>query len=271
MILDTFSGRKGVLGEKGCDDIFAFEKLVSMLEVQVIDKETKEPVLGSVGCLKSEYNESLKSDLPTDDNAKFKLELAPKTYIACASAEGYEPGQTKVVLKKGKFQTVLVELQKIKIEKPVVVKEFKCPEITLEDIYYDFDKYNIRSDASASLDELAIFLMENSEIRIKLISHTDCRGTNAYNDRLSNNRAKSAKEYLIRKGVQSERIIEAYGVGEREPVNNCADGVKCSERQHQANRRTVVELVTDDCFEVKRVPNPYLYDSEFEQQSSSDY
>ncbi len=279
------SGRNGVLGEKGCDDIFGFEKLVSMLEVQVIDQDTREPIMGALGCLQSAYSDPLKSDLPTDDDAKFRLELTPKTYIACASAAGYEPNQTQVVLERGKFKTAIVELKKIVVKEPtpeqtvpLIVPGEPCPEIVLEDIYYDFDKWNIRADATASLDELATFLFEYPTVRIKLKSYTDCRGTHAYNERLSQRRAKSALEYLVRRGVSRDRI-QSFGFGETNPVNNCTDGVKCSEREHQANRRTVVELITDDCIEIKHAGNPYLdggynsseYDYNSESDSNSEY
>lgn len=245
------SGRKGVVGEEGRDDIFSFDKLVSLLEIQVVDKATKLPILGANGCYKSEFKDFLEQDIKLDKDAKFSRELAAGTYIACASADGYKSGETKVLLPRGKFVTAIVELEK---EEPIVVK---CPEITLEDIYYDFDKYYIRDDASASLDDLLAFLNEYPEVRINLVSHTDSRGTHKYNEWLSQKRAESAVNYLVERGIAKERIT-ARGAGETELVNNCSDGVNCSETEHQANRRTTVEIISSNCIEVSKKPNKYL-------------
>lgn len=246
------SGRKGVTGTKGNDDIFAFEKLVSLLEVQVIDKDTKSPIPNALGCLQSEFGDFLENEIPLNKEATFKRELAAKKYIACANAEGYQNGQTKVTLPKGKFVTAIVELEKIpKVEVP-------CPEVTLEDIYYDFDKYFIRGDASAALDTLLEFLKEYPETRINLVSHTDSRGTQEYNQWLSQKRAESAVNYLVERGIAPERVT-ARGAGETQLLNTCSDGVKCSEREHQANRRTTVEIISTDCIEVNKKLNKYLH------------
>lgn len=249
------SGRNGVKGDKGADDIFAFEKLVSFLEIQVVDKETKEPIPGALGCIQSEFGDMLENDIKLDDKAKFNRELAAKKYIACANAEGYESGQANVVLPKGKFVTAVVELEKT--PEPVVEEPKPCPEVTLEDIYYDFDKYFIRNDASASLDDLLEFLKEYPEVRINLVSHTDSRGKAKYNEWLSQKRAEAAVNYLVERGIARERMT-ARGAGETQLVNGCSDGVKCSEREHQANRRTTVEVISSDCLEVNKRLNKYL-------------
>ncbi|PVX52228.1 outer membrane protein OmpA-like peptidoglycan-associated protein [Balneicella halophila] len=248
------SGRKGVVGDKGADDIFAFEKLVSMLEVQVIDKDTKQPILAANGCFKSEFGDFIEQDIKLNDQAKFNRELTAKTYLVCANADGYEPGETKVVLPKGKFVTAVIELEKTPEPEP---KEINCPEITLEDIFYDFDKYYIRDDASASLDDLLSFLKEYPEIRVNLVSHTDSRGTHKYNEWLSQKRAESAVNYLVERGIARERLT-ARGAGETQLLNGCADGVKCSEVEHQVNRRTTVEIISSDCVEVNKRLNKYL-------------
>src|SRR6185295_4086064 len=93
--------------------------------------------------------------------------------------------------------------------------------VKLENIYYDYDKYAIRKDASTVLDKLAVFLKSNSDMSIELRSHTDCRGTDSYNMVLSQRRAKSAVDYLIRKGVQSQHLT-AKGFGESMPLNPCS-------------------------------------------------
>jgi outer membrane protein OmpA-like peptidoglycan-associated protein len=112
----------------------------------------------------------------------------------------------------------------------------------LEDIYYDFDKHDIRPDAALILDKLVKTLLDNPSLKIELSSHTDSRGSNKYNMALSQRRAQSAVDYIVSRGVDSSRL-KAQGYGETRLVNECADGVTCTEEQHQANRRTEIEIL----------------------------
>jgi len=112
----------------------------------------------------------------------------------------------------------------------------------IENILYDFDDDAIRADAAIELDRLVAFLQENPNVRIELSSHTDSRGNNAYNLALSQRRARSAVNYLISKGINKNRL-EAKGYGETRLINRCKDGVTCSESEHQANRRTEIEII----------------------------
>lgn len=108
--------------------------------------------------------------------------------------------------------------------------------------YWDFDKSNIRPDAAKELDKLVAILTENPTIWIELGSHTDSRGNDQYNQWLSQSRANSAVQYIIDKGIAKSRIT-AKGYGEKVPVNECSNGVKCSEADHQLNRRTEFKIV----------------------------
>jgi outer membrane protein OmpA-like peptidoglycan-associated protein/tetratricopeptide (TPR) repeat protein len=110
----------------------------------------------------------------------------------------------------------------------------------LNNILYDFDKWNIRTDARPILDSL-ILVLNTYPINIELSSHTDCRGTLVYNDRLSQHRAESVVEYLISHGIAPQRIT-AKGYGEWKLLNKCSNGIPCSETEHQANRRTEVKV-----------------------------
>jgi len=107
----------------------------------------------------------------------------------------------------------------------------------MPDIHWDFNKWQIRKDAYPFLDELVKLFRENDNLKFELRSHTDCRGSHEYNDQLSEKRAKAVTEYLVKKGVP-RAIITSKGLGERELLNDCKDGVKCSEAKHEENRRT---------------------------------
>ena len=113
-----------------------------------------------------------------------------------------------------------------------VVKVFN-----VNNIYYDFDKSNIREDAAAELDKLISILKSNKNIKVMMFSHTDSRGSNNYNNGLSNKRGKSAVQYLVDRGISLDRLT-TQGRGETQPVNSCMDTIKCSEEAHQLNRRT---------------------------------
>ncbi|HKK37783.1 MAG TPA: OmpA family protein, partial [Cryomorphaceae bacterium] len=105
------------------------------------------------------------------------------------------------------------------------------------DIFYDYDKANISPSAQPALDKLAKLLKDNPEVKIEIHSHADARGGDSYNLNLSNRRAQSVVDYLVRKGV-SKANLGSKGFGESQPVNKCIDGVECSEAEHQENRRS---------------------------------
>lgn len=113
--------------------------------------------------------------------------------------------------------------------------------IVLDKIYYDFDKAFIRQGAANELDGLASLMIQYQSMEIELVAHTDSRGNSEYNQKLSEQRAISAKNYLAAKGIAENRI-KAKGAGESQLRNQCLDGVNCSEEQHQYNRRTEVKV-----------------------------
>jgi tetratricopeptide (TPR) repeat protein len=116
----------------------------------------------------------------------------------------------------------------------------------IQDIYYDLDKFFIRKDAAIELDNLVKVMKENPSLEIELSSHTDCRQTAIYNLTLSARRAKAAVDYIVKKGIKSNRIVAA-GYGETKLTNDCAceptNESSCTNEQHQANRRTEVKVL----------------------------
>lgn len=112
----------------------------------------------------------------------------------------------------------------------------------LKSIYYNFDKANIRSDASRTLDSLITILNKFPDMEIELTAHTDSRGSDRYNDNLSQRRAINAEAYLLKKGILKSRIQHA-SKGENQLTNECGDDVPCNDRLHQMNRRTEVRII----------------------------
>ncbi len=112
----------------------------------------------------------------------------------------------------------------------------------LKNIYYDLNKFFIRADAARELNHVVDLLKEYPQMKIELRSHTDARSSDAYNTRLSENRARAAMDYLVSRGIPASRL-SANGYGESEIVNGCVDGVNCSEHEHQQNRRTEFKIL----------------------------
>lgn len=117
--------------------------------------------------------------------------------------------------------------------------------IVLENIYYDFDKSDIRKGSTRELEELRQMMMTYPSMEIEMVAHTDARGSARYNQDLSQRRAESARQYLLARGVEARRV-KAIGMGELQLRNRCKDGVKCKEEEHQYNRRSEVRVIQLD-------------------------
>jgi len=114
--------------------------------------------------------------------------------------------------------------------------------IELKDIYYDFDKWYIRTESERELGKLLGFMEENPDAVVEIGSHTDARAPFEYNIKLSQRRAQSVVDWLIARGVEKSRL-KPKGYGETQPRNACTDGVACSEYEHQRNRRTEFRVI----------------------------
>jgi len=222
------------------EDVFLKQSL-PYLTIEVIDKATGLIIPSAlVDVSQGKYDEA---DLE-DSNGIVKMKLNSETdYSFYISAEEYFDKTVKfsTVGKNPGEYALTVELEKLSTGKQFV----------LEDLYYDLDKYNIRPDASVVLDKLAKILLDNPNVRIEIGSHTDSRATAEYNMELSQKRSESVVDYLVSKGIERSRLV-AKGYGESQLINKCADGVPCTEQEHQANRRTVIEILNDDVRRVKR-------------------
>jgi peptidoglycan-associated lipoprotein len=160
-------------------------------------------------------------------------------YNFFASKEEYLNNQASFS-SKGLGKDPANPVQKFEVE-IVLDKIYKNKEITLDNIYYDYNKWDIRTDAQPTLNKLAETLSQNPQIKIQLSSHTDCRGNDDYNATLSQKRAESAVNYMISKGIDANRL-GAKGYGESQPAASC-ECKKCSEDEHQANRRTTFKVL----------------------------
>lgn len=167
----------------------------------------------------------------TDKNGRVMFPLAPESsYDLTVQRDGYLAARKRISTKGLAVSDTLetkVSLMGIELNKPIAI----------ENIYFDYDKWDIRPDAARELDKLVAIIKENPDLSFELGSHTDARGGDLYNLVLSDARANSTVDYLIRNGADPARI-KAKGYGEERLVNTCGNGVKCTEEAHQANRRT---------------------------------
>ena len=156
--------------------------------------------------------------------------------ILCFDGLGIvEPGVTDVLSNNNNIGTFLanIELQALEINKT----------FTLNNIYYDYDKSDIRADAAIELDKLVGVLKDNPGVIVELGSHTDARGRDSYNLSLSQRRAKSAVDYLINTAGIASTNLKSKGYGESRLVNACNNTNTCSESKHQQNRRTELKVI----------------------------
>ncbi|PWI31693.1 hypothetical protein DI383_03225 [Flavobacteriaceae bacterium LYZ1037] len=119
-------------------------------------------------------------------------------------------------------------------------------EIVINPIFFNFDKWDIRPDAAYELENIVSVMREHPNMIIKIESHTDSRGTDSYNMKLSDRRAKSTRDYLFSRNIAQDRITSAIGYGESQLVNQCSNGVKCTEEEHQENRRSKFIILSDN-------------------------
>lgn len=228
------------IGGAGSDDIYSFNYvrplITIVLEGITRNKDTGDLLPGSPVTLYGPKGEIIARNV-TDNDAEVSFTVDPTLeYRLYGEKHGFFPDSLLVSgLGGDKDTTIQVTLNL----QPV----FRVGDrFILEDIHYDFDKHNIRPDAALILDKLVATMRDNPTLKIELSSHTDSRGTNQYNDRLSQRRAQSAVDYLVSRGIARDRMV-AKGYGESRLLNGCADGVSCTAAQHQANRRTEVEVL----------------------------
>lgn len=232
-------------GGKGNDDIYSFTEIrplqlecTQKLLLKVIDSKTRSIIPDAAVTLYDRlYNELETSNRYQNDGYIFNNGFkCGEGYRLKIEKTDYTTKEDFVLMYKESGvteHTVVLERRKTEVKKGDDL--FKV--LNLNPIYFDLDKYNIRQDAAVELAKILTVLEEYPTMKIDIRSHTDSRASHKYNDRLSEGRARSTREWLMEHGIEASRLT-AKGYGERELINECADGVKCSEEAHQANRRS---------------------------------
>ena len=248
------SNRPGIFSVRGktcCDDIFEYRydrRIYLAVKGKVIDDATKEVIPGAAVNLslrsenKTEGEVTIGSDTTTASTPYFFNLKAQQFYkVTCAKDGYFTSSQSFSTQSAVKSDTLIVDIYLKKLEKDKAYR--------LNNIYYDFDKADLRPESKATLDTLYNILTENPTIIIELSSHTDARGSDLYNLNLSQKRAESCVNYLINdRGIPKERI-SAKGYGKSKPIEDCTKYPECPMDQsgdcpcHQLNRRTEFKII----------------------------
>ncbi|WP_298951616.1 OmpA family protein [uncultured Nonlabens sp.] len=230
---------------KGLDDIYRFvqnDPLVCMdiLKGVVTNEKTGLLMPDTQVDLLDQNNSVIESVVVGKDAAyKFMVSCA-SDYSIRAFKEGYSPAEANTTT-PNTVATIDLPLQ---ISKSIDDRLKNVKEgddlndiLDINMIYFDFDKHNIRPDAELELQKVLRYMKAYPTVQIDVRSHTDSRAPDGYNIKLSDRRAKSTRAYLIMKGISADRIT-ARGYGEFQLVNQCSNGVECTEEEHQLNRRS---------------------------------
>lgn len=225
--------------DSGSDDIYNFNRLNPlMVKGKVTDAVNDKPIAQATVRLMNADNDQV-AFLETDAEGNYSTEVARNTEFPVEAKEiSHETFE-------GNLSTTVPDDQDI-IEYNIQLQPIKDVEYLAEinNIYFDFDKSNIRPDAAAELDKLVALMQEQyPELVIEIGSHTDRRGSDAYNVALAERRAKATFDYLVSKGVSDTRIESYKGYGETMPAVTCD---RCSKEEHQLNRRSMFKVVKMD-------------------------
>jgi outer membrane protein OmpA-like peptidoglycan-associated protein/tetratricopeptide (TPR) repeat protein len=243
--IDTKS-RRGFLssnrdGGQGYDDIYKFletRKLIceQQLYGKVNDLFTSEIISGAkISLFDNNFNPLVTVDSDDKGQYAFSVECG-KIYNVRAEKEDYTTKEESVTIAVQDGKTMLdMTLEKVKCKVTIGDDLGKC--FGIRNIYFDFDKSNIRVEAAIDLEKILDVLNQYPKMKLDIRSHTDSRGSFKYNEALSERRAQATISWLIQNGVPKNRLT-AKGYGESQLINKCADAVQCSEEDHQLNRRS---------------------------------
>jgi peptidoglycan-associated lipoprotein len=246
-VVDTAPDKLGRPGTHGylssnrdsLDRVYTFWGNEPTFFVEVEVQDDQQHFLPNAEVTLSEMLTAEDTTVMTGADGRFTLALKPNSDYVLRATSGDHLSQSQPISTRGLMRSdtmhVAFRMTGISIDEPIAI----------DNILYDYDKWDIRADAARELDKLAQLFKDNPHMTFELGAHTDSRGGDNYNLVLSDARAHSAVNYLIQQGVDPDRIA-AKGFGETVLVNKCKNGVKCTEEDHQANRRTQFKVTGID-------------------------
>jgi len=226
------SNREGGVGD---DDIYTFtRKRDFTLKGIITDKITNEP-LENASVILSNSKGNIVFKIETKDDGYYEKLIDRDTYF---QLNGDKPKFENTLKSFNSFNQEAYSEMNVNLELDPLKDMVILAGLSADIIYFDFDKSDIREDAKPELNKIIAVMNKYKNMIIHIESHTDSRGSDKYNERLSERRAKSTYDYFIQQDIKVERITSHKGYGEYQLTNDCGNRVKCDEAQHQANRRT---------------------------------
>lgn len=229
-------------GGKGSDDLYTFLENKSVYgQASVFSGTLQDALFGTpiANAVVSLFDDSKKMVDKTTTNANGEF-VFNNNYTALGWYLTYEHDSYET--KEDYLKTTLFSPLKgpisllpkaVQLKQGVDLAKF----FSIQNIYFDLDQWEITPKAEKQIALLLHVLQQNPELKLEIKSHTDSRASAAYNLELSNKRALATLNWLVSKGIAIDRI-SSRGLGEKEPINHCVDGVSCSEEEHQMNRRS---------------------------------
>jgi len=235
-------------GGHGDDDIYSYRNLTKFKKIlrdwklsgTITDKNSNQTLENAVVNLYDVNGKELGSYTTKSDGHYDFLIGYDQDYKLIVNSLDYEVATSMASSKNNETGQVIKDFA---LERNIPKKMPLC-ELKVPTLYYDLDKYYIKGQYESELDHIVSLLNDYPEMKLEIISHTDCRASKAYNVRLSKNRTNSVVKYLLGKGVDINRLVPKWK-GETQLINACSDNVKCSEEEHQQNRRT--EFIIANC------------------------
>ncbi|RKF04786.1 WD40 repeat protein [Tenacibaculum lutimaris] len=235
------SNREGKKGSESDDIYQIWERCQITIQGPVTDKATGELIPNAEVTLIDSNNNEIKT-ITVGNDATFTFLLdCQEQYTLRAKKERYHPKE-KIIETPNNPKTIEMPIKlnmplNLELSDPCPPNDLGC-RLTLQPIYFDYDKSNIRPDAEIELAKILAALKEYPILKIHIESHTDSRGNDAYNLKLSEQRAQATLKWLLKQGIDKDRI-SAKGYGESQLINKCTNSTKCTEEEHQLNRRSM--------------------------------
>ena len=236
-------------GGKGDDDIYFFEELKPIFEEVVIcnqivkgvvrDKNSGALLPNATVTLFKDGNKGESVVVGSDAVFSFKVDCE-SSYNILGEKITYSPDNENFVTTEENNLELSLDLNLEDREEFISASEKVL--VNINPIYFDLNSSYIREDAERELNKVVEIMQKHPSIVIECGSHTDSRASDDYNDWLSDKRAKSSVKWIIENGISSSRIY-GKGYGETKLINKCSDEVKCTEEEHQLNRRTEFVII----------------------------
>ncbi|WP_196893196.1 OmpA family protein [Aureivirga marina] len=248
-------------GGKGNDDIYSFivPKCYQIIDGIVKNRQTDQILIGAKVALKNKKDRNDHYEMISKNDGTFSFKVGcEKTFRAFGTKEDFTPDKEDIFIprrKKKNFITLRLNpmpkkeeiiLVDTKGEEQIVdvdLNEFQKGQnlrelLGLKPIRFDYNKSSIRKDSKEELLKIIQVLKKYPKMKIDIQSHTDARGRASYNLKLSKARNKSTVDFIIKEGGIDPERISGQGFGETKILNKCKDGVKCTDAEHEENRRS---------------------------------